>query len=316
MSVTIRSEIVDLDGLIPRAVNKECEDLDVAGLIPWIFRKSDVATEEHTVEWPQDELSFRAFFYDLGSYFKGLQGPNVGVIDYLKALETITLPKTSWEVPGREAHRAFIRSQGLILKALVRTIYFNLEYAGEPIPRVKFDSEVMQKYVMGGKKFASKSEGAATVKLQEGHIPIVSFTGWYEGQTWDQFLVETLSIMLGQLAKNIALHHVHAGPHDQEVFVVGFHGRYVHIAHGLFLADTIMRVHSEGCSTDEVFALKFTRGYDLTLKEDWLEAMRALARLFRYLFSGNAKVGAIQAYLQTRKAAAAAAAAARSEAQI
>ena len=41
----------------------------------------------------------------------------------------------------------------------------------------RFDSEVMQKYVMGGKKFASKSEGAATVKLQEGHIPIVSFTG-------------------------------------------------------------------------------------------------------------------------------------------
>lgn len=35
----------------------------------------------------------------------------------------------------------------------------------------------MQKYVMGGKRFASKSEGAATVKLQEGHVPIISFTG-------------------------------------------------------------------------------------------------------------------------------------------
>ncbi|PLB48046.1 hypothetical protein P170DRAFT_204622 [Aspergillus steynii IBT 23096] len=306
MSVTIRSEIVDLDGLIPRAVGKEYEDMDVAGLIPWVFRNSDVATKECTGKWPQDELSFRAFFYDLGSYFNGLQGPNVGIMDFLTALSTINLPKTSWEVPGRESHKTFIRSQGLILKALVRTIYFNLEYVGEPIPRVKFDSEVMQKYVMGGKRFASKSEGAATVKLQEGHVPILSFTGWYEGQTWDQFLAETLSIMLGQLAKNITLHSGHAGPQDQEVFVVGFHGRYVHIAHGLFLADTIMRVHSEGCTADEVFALKFSRGYDLCLKEDWLEAMRALARLFRYLFSGNAKVGAIQAYLETRRAAAAA----------
>lgn len=112
--------------------------------------------------------------------------------------------------------------------------------------------------------------------------------------------------MLGQLAKNISLHSGPAGPQDQEVFVVGFHGRYVHIAHGVFLADTILRVHSEGCSTDEVFALKFSRGYDLRLKDDWLEAMRALARLFRYLFSGNAKVGAMQAYLHTRRAAAAA----------
>lgn len=109
----------------------------MAGLIPWIFRNSDVATEECAVKWPQDELSFRAFFYDLGCYFNGLQGSNVGIIDYLKALETITLPKASWEVPGRESHKAFIRSQGLILKALVRTIYFNLEYVGEPIPRVK-----------------------------------------------------------------------------------------------------------------------------------------------------------------------------------
>lgn len=109
----------------------------MAGLIPWIFRESDVATEKCAEKWPQDELSFRAFFYDLGSYFNGVPGPNMGIIDYLKALETITLPKTSWEVPGRESQRAFIRSQGLILKALVRTIYFNLEYAGEPIPRVK-----------------------------------------------------------------------------------------------------------------------------------------------------------------------------------
>ncbi|KAE8316151.1 hypothetical protein BDV41DRAFT_574166 [Aspergillus transmontanensis] len=41
MSVTVRSEIVDLDGLIPGAVDND-QDLDVARLIPWIFRQTGV----------------------------------------------------------------------------------------------------------------------------------------------------------------------------------------------------------------------------------------------------------------------------------
>lgn len=103
-------------------------------------------------------------------------------------------------------------------------------------------------------------------------------------------------MMIGQLVGNIKIQDNHSC--DQEVFVVGFHGACVHIAHGLFTTDMISRVHSKGCHSDEIFQLNFTRGYDLCLKEDWLEATRALARLFRYLLSGNAKVGAVQAYSQ------------------
>lgn len=79
--------------------------------------------------------------------------------------------------------------------------------------------------------------------------------------------------------------------------MVGFYGLHIHIARALFTTDAISRVHSKGCSEDEIFELGFTRGYDLCMKEDWLEATRALTRLFRYLLNGNAKVGAMQAYL-------------------
>jgi hypothetical protein len=80
--------------------------------------------------------------------------------------------------------------------------------------------------------------------------------------------------------------------------VVGFHGRDTHIPYGMFPADTMTRVHSKGCSKNEVFDLKFTRGYNLCSKADWLGATRALSRLLRYLLSGNAKVCAVQTYLR------------------
>ena len=102
-----------------------------------------------------------------------------------------------------------------------------------------------------------------------------------------------MSIMLGQLAANIRRR-----VQDQEVYVIGLYGRYVYLARGFFTANLISRVHARGCSEDEVFELKFTRGYDLCLKEDWLAAMRVLTRLFRYLCSGSAKVGALQDLLE------------------
>lgn len=80
--------------------------------------------------------------------------------------------------------------------------------------------------------------------------------------------------------------------------MIGFHGLYIHIAHGTFTADLISRVHLNGCSENESFKVNFTRGYNLFLEGDWLEAMHALTRLFRYLLSGNAQVNAVRAYSQ------------------
>ena len=101
--------------------------------------------------------------------------------------------------------------------------------------------------------------------------------------------------MLGQLANNIRIRGQRL--QDQEVFVVGFYGPHIYIARGYFPVETINRVHAKGCSDDEHLELKFTRGYDPCRKGDWMEAMRALSRLFRYLRSGSAKVGVIQKIL-------------------
>lgn len=95
--------------------------------------------------------------------------------------------------------------------------------------------------------------------------------------------------MLGQLAKNIA-----RGVRDQ---VIGFFGFHVYVARGDFTAESITRVHSRGFSDDEMFKLKFTRGYNLCLKNDWFEIMRLLTRLFRHFLSGTAKVGSLQVAL-------------------
>ncbi|KAE8316150.1 hypothetical protein BDV41DRAFT_529196 [Aspergillus transmontanensis] len=231
-------------------------------------------------------MNFRDLFFYLSSYYYDAYEREVGITNALKACETISLPMRNWKQPEREYSRSFIRTQGLMLNMLMHTICNNLDGTCEERPRII------------GKRFASKSEGAATVRLQEGLVPIISYTGWFEGQTWSQFLMETLSIMLGQLAKTMSKRTGNTGVQDQEIFVVGFYGRYIHVAHGLFPADTIAWVYSQGFSKDEAFDLKFTRGYDLCSKKDWLEATRALTRLYRYLLSGNTRANAVQAYLQ------------------
>ncbi|KAI9930117.1 hypothetical protein ASPWEDRAFT_179481 [Aspergillus wentii DTO 134E9] len=126
----------------------------------------------------------------------------------------------------------------------------------------------------------------------EQPVPIISYAGWFEGQTWGEFVGDILSIMLGQLAKNIKM-----GIQDQEVFVMGFHGIYLYIARGFFTADVISRVHLKGLPENEDFDLKFTHGYNLSLKDDWAAAMHAFSRLFRYLLNGRAEVGALQVNL-------------------
>ncbi|RAQ41899.1 hypothetical protein AFGD_000960 [Aspergillus flavus] len=265
MSVTVCSDIIDLDELIPRGVDNDREDLDVASLIPWIFQQTgiEIVEDDCTMEWPQEEMNFRDLFFWLSSYYYEVyEREGIG-----SSLE-------------REDFRFFIRTQGWMKNMLMHTIYHNLDGIREERPRIIFEPQLKQKYIIGGKRFTFKSEGAATVRLQEGLVPIISYTGCFEGMTWDQFLMETLSTMLGQFAKTTSIQNGNTGFQGQEVYVVGLYGRYIHVACGLFPADTIARVHSQGCSKDEVFDLKFTRGYDL------------------YLLGGNTKASAVQAYLQ------------------
>ncbi|KAE8152276.1 hypothetical protein BDV25DRAFT_138091 [Aspergillus avenaceus] len=297
MSVTIHSEVVDLDTLIPRPEDTEREDKDVESLIPWVFRDSSIAEGDCGFDWPYEEHKFRGFFLSYSSYCCELSWSSTAVRNTLQTSETITLPRLSWALPQREYFKHSLRSQGLMLTTLLCNVYGSLDGIREQGPRIHFDPfGLKQTYVLGGKRFTGKSEGVATTKLQSGSVPIISCTGWYGSQTWNEFLTETLSIMLGQLAKNIFLPGDGAQVQDQEVYAVGFRGAYFHIVYGYFPAGTITRVHSKGCARDEKLTLRFSRGYHLNLKGDWRDAMRALARLFRYLVSGEAEVGATKAY--------------------
>ncbi|PYI06517.1 hypothetical protein BO78DRAFT_386883 [Aspergillus sclerotiicarbonarius CBS 121057] len=278
MTATIFSSIVELDKIVPQVIDTDREERDIEKLIPW----------------PQEQIYFKDVFYQLDSHHLLLGASrDVTLSGALTASETITLPRKNWRVPSREYFTHFIRSQGMILRVLMQTIYVNLEDIHEQGPPLLVSSfpapETKHKYVIGGKRYASIPEGAVMVGPQERALPIVSYVGWFEGQTWKEFLAEVLSIMLGQLAANLG-----GRVQDQEIYVIGFYRRYIYLARGIFTTDLISRVHAQGCAENEAFELKFTRGYDLYLKEDWLEAMRALTRLFRYLFSGNAKVGALQ----------------------
>ncbi|EHA26069.1 hypothetical protein ASPNIDRAFT_36503 [Aspergillus niger ATCC 1015] len=167
---------------------------------------------------------------------------------------------------------------------LMRNIYYRLDDVDEEAPRLG--------YAVGRVQYAARLEGNVHVGTRADFIPIISFTGWYEGQTWNELLTDTICTMLGHLTMNLRI-SPHGGVQSQEVFVVGFHGPYLHICRGFFSRDLIARVHLYGCSDEEEYDLEFTRGYNLYLKEDWLEAIRALTRLLRYLLSGKAMVAAV-----------------------
>ncbi|RAQ80830.1 hypothetical protein COH21_001190 [Aspergillus flavus] len=318
MSATIHSSIVNIDKLIPRPEDMDREgstschphtpiDKDVEQLTPWIFRQTDIAKGDCTHDWPKQDDAFRRLFHLLNSYHVHMEHPrmadgcdsrNTGIAGALKASEAITLPRKNWKVSEREHHRTFIMSQAVMLDALTVDVYHNLEGIKDHGFDVNFTAlRYKTLYVIGRRQYATKPEGAVTVGPRTEHLPIISYTGWYERQTWNEFLGETLSVMLGQLAQNMTVRTGKAGVQDQEVFVVGFHGPQFHIARTLFAADLVARVHPRGCSNNEVIELQFTRGYDLSLKKDWLEATRALARLFRYLLCGRAKVAPVQGYL-------------------
>lgn len=302
MSAIIYSRIVDLEELIPRPLDIEREEKDIEGLVPWVFRHTENASKINIYDWEDEDDRFSEFFEYLCPYRseveawarnEGSDAADLGVSSALRASQKIALPRKNWDVSENRRSGPLIYTQGTMLKLLMRDIYSNLE--GIRNRAAPFHSTVIRpklRYVIGGKQYAAKPEGGVIIGPMAESLPIISFTGWFEGQTWSQFLEETLSIMLGQLTRNINIQSNTLN--DQEVFVIGFHGAYIHVARGFFTASLISRVHSQGCSEDESFDLKFTRGYNLCLKEDWLEATRALARLLRHLRSGNARVGGVQ----------------------
>lgn len=70
--------------------------------------------------------------------------------------------------------------------------------------------------------------------------------------------------MLGQFAKNLSiLQSPSIAVCEQEVLVIGFHGLYIHIAHGTFTTNLISRIHLNECSENESFKVNFTQGYKL-----------------------------------------------------
>ncbi|KAB8227878.1 uncharacterized protein BDW43DRAFT_304273 [Aspergillus alliaceus] len=269
MSVTINSNVVGLDGMIPRIIDREREDEDVERLVPWVFQHSDIVDEDRILCGPKEDCKFGSVFYYLLSYRCNLQGnafDDTGISNVFVPSETITLPRKSWHIPGREPSKYLIHDQCTISKMLIETIYVNLSNVKEQDPKVEFTTHGHElRYTIGG-------------------------------QTWNGLLRETFSTMLGQLTKNLSI--LDTGFQDQEVFIVGFHGPYLHIARGFFAKDLISRVYAQGHFDQEPVSLQFTRSYNLFLKEDWLEVTRVLTRLLRYLLSGKSKVGVVQKHVK------------------
>ncbi|PYI33482.1 hypothetical protein BP00DRAFT_338723 [Aspergillus indologenus CBS 114.80] len=296
MSATIVARVVPLDALIPRVLDVRCEERDMETLTPWVFRHTNLAQEDCLDSWPDEDLTSSLLFDELFSYqstirARSSQQDERGIERALRPSANITLPLKNWEVKDRYDHLAFTRSQGMILRILMKTVYASLDGVRKQDPEVRFAIYApKRKFVIGGTQYSARSEGEVTVGPRGRSIPIISYTGWWIGQTWDEFLQETLGVMLGQLAQNIGVWKDDRLPQEEEVFVVGFHGYGIHIARGVFARDAVTRVHSRGFSADERFEVEFTRSYNLCRKEEWNGAMRALTRLFRYLLSGDAKV--------------------------
>ncbi|PLN84929.1 hypothetical protein BDW42DRAFT_161934 [Aspergillus taichungensis] len=295
MSVTVHSVIVNPDALIPRA--DQIQESEMEMLTPWVFEHFDVADRDCPHIWPRERGAFKDFFWYLSSYYTELNDfSEKGIACAKNEYETITLPKRNWTVPGRADYAHLMGLQGTMLRILMETIHLetiHLEKSRKGGHQLYFPmTKFKQAYVIGGDKYYSRPDGTATFGPPEKRVPILSFAGWYEGQTWKEFLTEILSIMLGQVARNVNVCY-----EDQEVFIIGFYERCIYIARGFFTKDLISRVHLKGCSEDETIELLLTRGYNLSLREEWMEAVGVLANLLRYLLSGNAKVGALQAHL-------------------
>ncbi|PLB45045.1 hypothetical protein P170DRAFT_513119 [Aspergillus steynii IBT 23096] len=192
MSVTVYSEIVDFDTLIPKVEPIERENKDVERLIPWIFKDQPIAKHTCIRGWPREEYEFREFFHRIIGFYYDLDEQSISAtLDFLRPHET-----------------------GMMLKNLMETICYNLEDTFDSCPELDFPVlGSKQKYFIGGERYSAKAEGTITIRSQGHIVPVVSYVASSGG-----LLAENLSIMLGQLARNIAL-----DPQDQEVFVIGLY---------------------------------------------------------------------------------------------
>jgi hypothetical protein len=113
--------------------------------------------------------------------------------------------------------------------------------------------------------------------------------------TPQDFLQGNLKIILGQLTANIkALSQPGDKFQDQEVFIVGMHGQFFHIMRGFFDAKDMAAIWLGKDLGHNAFRVYLSNDYNLLVKEDFLAAVRGLVGVFRYFFSGEAKVGAFQ----------------------
>ncbi|KAE8158337.1 hypothetical protein BDV40DRAFT_291863 [Aspergillus tamarii] len=248
------------------SVTIHSKGIGIGRLIPRVIyyetEDSNVANKACTFNWPGIDCKFNFFLYELYNFHVELE---------------VYGPK-SWKIATREYSRSFTRAQCSMSRVLMENIHFNLECLKEQGPRVQFMTSPRElKYTIGGNRYRTRVEGAAIVGPRAQYLPIISFTG-----TWNEFLMETYCTMLGQLTRNLSI--LQTGFEDQEVFIVGFHRPYLHITHRYFPEGLITRA----------FSLKFTPGYNLCFKEDWLEVICVLSRLLRYIISGKVKVGAVQ----------------------
>ncbi|RAL06549.1 uncharacterized protein BO97DRAFT_358529, partial [Aspergillus homomorphus CBS 101889] len=300
ISVTITSNIVSLDELIPRVVSIKREDMDIERLIPWVFQHKEAVVEDDIESWPDEDFTLSIFFDSLLSHCalsRARSSPcnDSGVESAWRARETVTVPLRNWELEGRKSCLQFIKSQGILLKLLMQIVYKSLEDIKKADPEILFPiAAPKMKYIIGGTQYQARSEGQIAIGSREKNLPIVSYTGWFIGQTWSELLGETFSIMLGQLASNLGVWKNCNVLREQEVFVIGFYGSCIHVARGIFTLDPVSRAHSQGLSDIGAFNIDFTRGFNLCFKSDWLEAARVLTRLFRYLFSGSSRVSAMR----------------------
>ena len=76
--------------------------------------------------------------------------------------------------------------------------------------------------------------------------------------------------------------------------MVGMHGQFFHIMRGFFKAEDIYAVRLGKDLGRPAFTVDLSKDYNLLVKEEFLEAIRGLVGIFRYLLSGRAKVGALQ----------------------
>jgi len=79
---------------------------------------------------------------------------------------------------------------------------------------------------------------------------------------------------------------------DQEVYIIGMHGQYLHLIRGVFPAANVIDTVSNGKAL-QPFVVHFSKDFDMSSKSDFVEAIQGLVGLFRYLTSGSAQVGGL-----------------------